>query len=189
MIQPMLAIWSLIPLPFLNPACTSECSRLRWAPKMACYKYCSAPWFFSPNSVSEISLCLYLEIFLTACFIQSVHGCLVCFLCFAVTYNVTVFCSNTALLFFTMSLWDRFLEVGFLSQRINACGISGGIANSPSWWSFILFCIKKNCPCNQACGILVPWPGIEPAPHELEAWLTLPSANTVNDFSLILDCI
>ena len=43
-----------------------------------------------------------------------------------------VFCSNTALLFFPMSLWDRFLEVGFLSQRINACGISGGIANSPS---------------------------------------------------------
>ena len=64
-----------------------------------------------------------------------------------------------------MSLWDRFLDVGFRSQRINACGISGGTASSPSWRSFIPFCIKKNLPVPQTGGLLVPWPGTEPAPR------------------------
>ena len=64
--------------------------------------------------------------------LQSVLGCSVCFLRFALAYNATMLCTNTALLFSPVSLWDRFLDVGFRSQRINACGISGGAASSPS---------------------------------------------------------
>ena len=35
-------------------------------------------------------------------------------------------------------------------------------------WSFCLFLIFW--PHHAACGILVPWPGIEPAPPAVEAW-------------------
>ena len=37
MIQQMLAIWSLVPLPFLNPICTSGSSQLTYCEGLPCY--------------------------------------------------------------------------------------------------------------------------------------------------------
>ena len=59
MTQQMLAIWSLVPLPFLNPACTSGNSRFT-----SCW---SLAWWMSSVTLLAHAVCLVAQLCLTLC--------------------------------------------------------------------------------------------------------------------------
>ena len=65
MIQWMLAIWSLVPLPFLNPACTSSTSRFTYCWSLAWKIF--FPFIFISWRLITLQYCSVLRLTLLAC--------------------------------------------------------------------------------------------------------------------------
>ena len=182
----MLAIWSLVPLPFLNPVCTSGSSWFRYCWSLAFEHYLATMW----NECSCVVVwpffgTLFFGIGMKTDFLQSCGHCWVFQICWHIECSTLaaasfrIWNSSAGGLAPPLAVFVVMLPKAHLTSHSRMSGSRW--VTTPSWLSGslrpFLYNVSLNrsfffffLPYHVACRTLDPWPGIEPMPPAMEVW-------------------
>ena len=134
MIKWMLAIWSLVPLPFLNPAWTSESSRFTYYWSLAWRILSITLLVCEISAIVSLSIlwhCLSLGLEWKLTFFQSSGHCWVCQICWHIECST---CTASSFRIWNSSNWNSITSTSFVQVMVPKAHLTSHSRMSGSRW-------------------------------------------------------